>query len=297
LKYAIAIALFALIGLGASAEQQNESVSNQSVSNQSVNVSEPTTEELAIRLLQFDYFGSPELIQAELLPGKLPEEMPVDLPIPNGTRIVGSEILEDIGIKLVMDVTMTPEEVLDFYRDVLVSQNWTETDITGMERGFIGGSVSTIFCKRARDPSVTVSAYPLENGTDLRLDIITDPSESPCSMADQFDWMEPMPKLAAPKDAVISNQNYMGGCGNQVAVSAEIKTKLNSSALAAHYADQLKAANWTAVSSDECGSASWSTWSFEDEDGISWDGFLIALDLAGSEDKRFVMMQTLMKES
>lgn len=293
LKYVIAIALFAQIGLGASAEQQQ----NESIGNESVNVSEPTTEELAIRLLQFDYFGSPELIQAELLPGKLPEQMPVDLPIPNGSRIVGSEILEDIGIKLVMDVTMTPEEALDFYRDVLVSQNWTETDITGMERGFIGGSVSTIFCKRARDPSVMVSAYPLENGTDLRLDISTDPSESPCSMTDQSDWMEPMPKLAAPRDAVISNQNFMGGFGNWLAVSAEIKTELNSSALAAHYADQLKAANWTAVSSEECGSASWSTWSFEDEDGISWDGFLIALDLAGSEDKRFVMMQTSMKES
>src|SRR5690606_13786237 len=135
LKYVLAIAIFALIGLGASAEQQNESISNESV-----NVSEPTTEELAIRLLQFDYFSSPELTQPELMPGKLPEEMPVDLPIPNGTRIVGSEILEDMGITVVMDVTMTPEEALDFYRDALVPQNWTETDITGMERGFMGGS-------------------------------------------------------------------------------------------------------------------------------------------------------------
>jgi len=292
LKYVIAIALFALVGLGASAEQQDESISNESV-----NVSEPTAEELAFRLLQVGYMGGPELTQPELLPGKLPEQMPVDLPIPNGSRIVGSEILEDMGITVVMDVTMTPEEALDFYRDALVPQNWTETDITGMERGFMGGSATTVFCKGARDPSVMVSAYPLENGTDLRLDISTDPYYSPCSMADPSDWMEPMPKLAAPKDAVISNQNYMGGCGNQVTVSAEIKTELNSSALAAHYADQLAAANWTAVSSEECGPASWSTWSFEDEDGIEWNGFLIALDLAGSEDKRFVMMQTSMKES
>ena len=292
LKYMIAIALFALVGLGASAEQQNESISNDSV-----NVSEPTAEELAFRLIQFDFFGSPELIQPELLPGKLPEEMPVDLPIPNSSRIVGSEILEDRGITVVMDVTMTPEEALGFYRDALVPQNWTETDITGMERGFMGGSGSTIFCKGARDPSVMVSAYPLENGTDLRLDIITDPYYSPCSMADQSDWLEPMPKMSAPKDAVISNQNYMGGCGNQVAVSAEIKTELNSSALAAHYADQLTAANWTATSSEECGPASWSTWGFEDEDDIEWNGFFIALDLAGSEDKRFVMMQASMKES
>lgn len=292
LKYVLAIALFALIGLGASAEQQNESISNESVM-----VGEPATEELANRLLQVAYMGGPELTQAELLPGKLPEQMPVDLPIPNGSRIVGSEILEDIGITVVMDVAMTPDEALDFYRDALVPQNWTETDIMGMERGFIGGSGSTIFCKGARDPSVMVSAYALENGTDLRLDISTDPYYSPCSMAEPTDWMEPMPKLSAPKDAVISNQNYMGGWGNQVTVSAEIETELDSSALAIHYADQLKAANWTAVSSKECGPASWSTWSFEDEEGISWDGFLIALDLAGSEDKRFVMMQTSMEES
>lgn len=289
LKYMIVIALFALVGLGASAEQQNESISNDSV-----NVSEPTAEELAFRLIQFDFFGSPELIQPELLPGKLPEEMPVDLPIPNGSRIVGSEIREDIEITVVMDVTMTPEEALDFYRDALIPQNWTETDITGMERGFAGGSGSTTFCKGARDPSVMVSAYPLENGTDLRLEIVTDPNESPCSW-DTSDWLKPIPKLSPPKEAVISNQNNMGNYG--LAVSAEIKTELNSSALAAHYADQLTAANWTATSSEECGPTSWSTWSYKDEEGIEWNGFLIALDLAGSEDKRFVMMQASMKES
>ena len=292
LKYVIAIALFALIGLGASAEQQNESISNESVI-----FSEPATEELANRLLQVAYMGGPELTQAELLPGKLPEEMPVELPIPNGSRIVGSEILEDMGITVVMDVAMTPEEALDFYRDALVPQNWTETDITGMERGFVGGSATTIFCKGARDPSVMVSAYPLENRTDLRLDISTDPYYSPCSMSDPSDWIKPLPKLAAPKEAVISNQNFMSGCGNQVAVSAEIKTELNSSALAIYYADQLKAANWTAVSSEECGPASWGTWRFEDEEGIYWDGFLIALDFTGGEDKRFVFMQTSMEES
>lgn len=181
LKYVLAIALFALIGLGASAEQQNESISNESVM-----VGEPATEELANRLLQVAYMGGPELTQAELLPGKLPEQMPVDLPIPNGSRIVGSEILEDIGITVVMDVAMTPDEALDFYRDALVPQNWTETDIMGMERGFIGGSGSTIFCKGARDPSVMVSAYALENGTDLRLDISTDPYYSPAQ------WPNPL---------------------------------------------------------------------------------------------------------
>ena len=82
-----------------------------------------------------------------------------------------------------------------------------------------------------------------------------------------------------------------------MALSANVETELSRADLAAHYADQLTAANWTALEMGECGQSVWSTWRFTDEDGLIWDGFLIALDLPGNEDERFVMMQTAIGES
>ncbi len=42
---------------------------------------------------------------------------------------------------------------------------------------------------------------------------------------------------------------------------------------------------------EQSGPSSWSAWSIEDENGLAWNGFLIALDLPGSENQRFVLVQ------
>ena len=119
-KLVMAIVVCALVGLAASGTNGKPSGTEDS-----------SVEELATRLLQATYPGSTELNDVQLLAGKLPENMPVDLPIPDGARIVGSEVQEDKGIYVVLDVPMMPDQALDFYREALASQNWTETDIPG----------------------------------------------------------------------------------------------------------------------------------------------------------------------
>lgn len=277
----IAIALVALIGLAAGSEEENESIA----------LSGPSPEELAIRYLQAPCLGETELQKVQLLPGKLPDQMPVDLPLPRGSEIFGSVLLGETEIDVIVDSPLTAEEIMAFYRQELASQNWTEMDVSGMERGFMEWSTGSFFCQGSNDTSLAVAVYPRENGSDIRLDISSDPECSPCSFSGSDDFLKPIPKLVAPRNASLSNQNYMTGCGNQVTTSADVMTELNSSALAAHFADQLKAANWTAISQEESGPAAWSAWEFEDEEGLIWDGFLTALELPGGENKRFVMMQ------
>jgi len=288
---AIAITLCALMGLATSAELQNGTSE----------LGEPSVEELVMRLLQATYPGSAELEGVQLLPGKLPLEMPVDLPIPEGARIVGSEVQENTGIYVVLDVPMTPDLALDFYRKRFASQNWTEIGIPGMNRGFIEQSdLSTTFCQGPQNASLAVTSHPQDNGTDLRLSIITDLENSPCSWDVGYndDWMKPIPKLVAPKGTRLFNGNSMGGPGSLVAVSATLETEMNSSSLTAHYADQLTTANWTMMSEGESGPSAWSSWSYNDEDGQAYDGFLMALELPGTDEKqKFVLMQANLKEN
>lgn len=277
----VAIALTALIGLAMGVEEENQSIA----------LSEPSAEELAIRYLEAPSIGETELQKVQLFPGKLPEQMPVQLPLPRGSKIFGSVLLGETKIGVMVDSPLAAEEVMAFYRHELASQNWTEMDVSGMERGFMEWSAGSFFCQESNDASIAIIAYPQENGSDIRLDISTDPECSPCSFSGSDEWLKPMPKLVAPRNASLSNQNFMTGCGNQVTISADVVTELNSSALAAHFADQLRRANWTAIRQEESGLAAWSTWEFEDEEGLIWDGFLTVLEIPGSEDKRFVMMQ------
>ena len=283
----VAIALTALIGLAMGVEEEN----------QSITIREPSAEELAIRYLEAPYLGETELQKVQLIPGKLPEQMPVQLPLPRGSEIFGSVLLGETEIGVVVDSDLDAEEVMAFYRQALASQNWTEMDVSGMERGFMEWSTGSFFCQGSNNTSIAIAAYPQENGSEIRLDISTDPECSPCSFSGSDDWLKPIPKLVAPRNASLSNQNFMTGCGNQVTISADVITELNSSALAAHFADQLIAANWTATSQEESGPAAWSTWEFEDEEDLIWDGFLTVLEVPGSEDKRFVMMQANQGES
>lgn len=277
----LAIALTALIGLAAGMEEENESIA----------LSSPSSGELAIRYLEAPSFGETELQKVQLLPGMLPEQMPVQLPLPRGSKVFGSVLIGGTEIGVVVDSPLTAEEVMAFYRQALATQNWTAMDVSGMERGFMEWSNGSFFCQGSNDTSIAITAYPRENGSDIRVGISTDPECSPCSFWGSDDWLKPIPKLVAPKNATLSNQNFVGGCGNQVMASADVKTESNSSALAAHFADQLIAANWTSTSQEESGPAAWSTWEFEDEEGLIWDGFLTVLEVAGSEDRRFVMMQ------
>ncbi len=221
-------------------------------------------EELATSLLQDTYNDSLELNGVQLLPGKLPPEMPVDLPIPDGARIVESEIQEDSVIFVILDVPMTPDLTLDFYRKRLTSQNWTE--IPGMNRGFVEQGVSsTNFCQGPKNSSLIVTASPQENGTDLCLSIMSDPDYSFCSQGPSFldDWLKPIPMLTGPNGTRMLYSESMGGPDSMQAVSATLETEMNSSSLTAHYADQLKAANWTMIGEGESGPSSWSSWSYQ----------------------------------
>jgi hypothetical protein len=86
-----------------------------------------------------------------------------------------------------------------------------------------------------------------------------------------------------------------------VATSMTMKTEMNSSSLAAHYADQLMAANWTMMDEGESGPSSWSSlssWGYNDEDGQAWNGFLIVLELPGTDKRqKFVLMQANREEN
>ncbi|MEJ2556047.1 MAG: hypothetical protein P8186_07450 [Anaerolineae bacterium] len=242
---------------------------------------------LTQRLLSSPYAGgSAEEIQ--ILVGKLPPALPIELSLPEKARVIGSLVRGDHDVQIVLDVDQPADAVVAFYRAQLEPAGWQEFDWPVRPGGFGYGWV--MFCQSRRGPSLTVSAFEAEGAwTDIRLNLQTDRRQSPCAVPDRAygRMMSPIPNLRAPAGArMYWGGSSGGGGGNSWHSTATLETGLEAAALAAEYNQQLQAAGWETVDQERAGSSAWSTWRFRDDEGDTWAGTLLILDAPGKADRR-----------
>ncbi len=246
---------------------------------------------LTQRLLSSPYPGGPAE-EVQILVGKLPPALPIELPLPEKAGIIGSLVRGDHSAQIVLDVDQPAAAVVAFYRAQLEPAGWQEFDWPMRPRGFGYGweANAVMFCQSRRGPSLTVSAFEAEGAwTDVRLNLQTDPRHSPCAMPGRAygPMMSPIPNLRAPAGArMYGGGSSGGGGGNSWHSAATLETGLDAAALAAHYNQQLQAAGWEIVDQGRAGSSAWSTWRFRDDQRDAWAGTLLILDAAGKADRR-----------
>ena len=91
-------------------------------------------------------YPSPEATDGvTVLIGALPEGLPLELPIPEGSRVIGSTIRgsEMEGTEIILDVDMPPEGVLGFYQEQLLQAGWEEAPQQPYGGGFVSASWPT----------------------------------------------------------------------------------------------------------------------------------------------------------
>ncbi|HZS88158.1 MAG TPA: hypothetical protein VFE42_11800 [Chloroflexota bacterium] len=223
----------------------------------------------------------PDESPPRLLVGRLPEPLPVELPLPDGARVVGSQLRGRVAT-MILDVDSPAQQVLDFYRDRLLAAGWTEA---GQHTGWHGGFTPSahfgpdlILCRGPRGPSLSVQATDVAGApTDVRLNLNIDTRQSPCAAHfRQRGVNEVLPNLTPPAGAQQMPRGGGGG-GNSWHSNATLASTLDLAAIAAHYAHQLRAANWTPKGEGTSGPVAWSSWSFKDESGEDWRGLLFVL--------------------
>ena len=239
-----------------------------------------------------------------ILPGELPSNLSVDIPIPSDAAVIGSLVrYEDAyeQVEIILDVPMGRNDVFAFYRDSLKDAGWNETeDFYPPERsGFISSvePESVIFCRYEDEgPSIEITAHNLAraagNVSDVRLHVDTDPQTWRCAKS-YFkpygdDRVEIIPPLKPPEGAMLGGSGLGGGEGRWQA-DADIETELNVSELNTHYQKQLLEADWVLNDGGDTDTIAWSTWSFTDESGDPWSGLFLVSD-AGRENTRFLYL-------
>jgi len=305
--------IFILLGIVCSVAYSP--LSDASESSPTIPVSAQNTSDInsSAELLYFverllTYPSYPRSKQVAILPGELPSNLSVDIPIPSDAAVIGSLVrYEDTyeQVEIILDVPMGRNDVFAFYRDSLKDAGWNETEdfYPPGPSGFISSveSESVIFCRyEDKGPSIEITAHNLAraagNVSDVRLDVDTDPQTWQCTKpsfeplygADRVEIVEIIPPLESPEGAILGGGSSGGGEGRWQ-TDADLETELNVSELNTHYQKQLLEADWVLNDGGDTDTIAWSTWSFTDESGDPWSGVFLVSE-AGRENTRFLYL-------
>jgi hypothetical protein len=221
----------------------------------------------------------------QLLVDGLPDNLPIDLPLPEGVQVVASATASPLQVVIFLDAAALPEEVLGFYRERLQSAGWYEL-LLHRPGGFMptGSPAVGTFCASEHGPSLQIHAQPVhDKPTDVRVHLNADPQQSLCAQPPYGHREGPrrgasgvIPQLFGPSPGV--QRGGGGGSGGDYTYShGALDTTLDLAAVAAHYTGQLERAGWQPREAGQSAELAWSTWACRDDAGQQWKGFFFAL--------------------
>jgi hypothetical protein len=256
---------------------------------------EPTQDELVMRLLAHP--AHPQTQQLQLLPGRLPDTLPLKLPLPDGSRVVGSLVRGQESVEVVLDAPGSAEQVLAWYQQQMRAAGWqTPEEMQGHHpSGFVPSHslmpfLHAFFFQNEGRASLNVTIWQGQHEqADVRLHLEMNSQHASRVLHQRRrrrmrGMYEPIPPMAAPLGA---RQIGGGGSGSDEGwlSTATLETDLDLAALAAHYAGQLEKAGWKRAADGQSGPLAWHTWTFVDEDQEPWEGLFSIFAVPGKPRK------------
>jgi len=263
---------------------------------------ESLLQQLAERLLGLPY-PSPNAASVQLLPGALPSDLPLTIPLPPGSTLIGSDERASFGlvtptiggpggfqsspppsngvhVEIVLDAPGSPDDVTAFYKSAMGNLGWPASASQLYLSPVTSSSpaLPTTFCQSSRGPYLSVSARATDSGpVDVRLTFdsgFAGQCSAPAGIGPTF--VSPpgygvLPALKAPPGVTVNSSGSSGG-GARFGTDATAATDMSAADLRSFYANQLTAAGWTQIDSGGSGMLAWSTWSIPDHSDLQ--GFL-----------------------
>ncbi|MGO8947852.1 MAG: hypothetical protein ACLQUY_09345 [Ktedonobacterales bacterium] len=246
----------------------------------------------------------PHEAQPRLFVGSIPETLPIELPVPEYTEVLGTLVHSNGNVDIILESELTAEDVLSFYRTRLTPLGWQLPNFavpfrTGgfvISPGFpphmpdvappqapqtLVGPVLT-FCHEPSGAELTVTVLPQENHmTHVRLKLSLERNGNRCAdlarRRRQVQGMQHIiPFLVPPPDAQQNPRMTTVGSHDVFAI-AMLTTQLELEAVATHYAEQLQQAGWMEMAQGASGPLAWQTWQFTSEEQEQCVGLFFAL--------------------
>ncbi|MGO8948863.1 MAG: hypothetical protein ACLQUY_14670 [Ktedonobacterales bacterium] len=237
-------------------------------------------------------------LKPRLLPGRIPEDCPLQIPVPPHTRLLGTLAHDNLLYVIMLQCNLPLSEALSSYRTQLAALDWKERVLSKQrptdespQRGYRPAVLRLMFFHPPN--RAWLSLVEREDATTLvRLEVYLSKEGTPDAQPEEpeqpapRDFLGPrhravhlLPTLFAPADAQLRFQDSHVG-PEEVEMTSEVATPLDPVALAQHYTEQLSRA-WTQTEAGGRGPFVWSTWQFTstDPEPAPWSALLLILKM------------------
>ncbi len=250
----------------------------------------------------------------QLLPGQLPDAMPLTVPIPAGSRLVGS-VLRGAGgqttsVGVVLDAPGSVVDLRADYQQALARQGWYPPP-RGVERAMPGGGMAVRvppgleggwqgwYCDARSRLALSLGIDARPSGlSDVRVGV-SDSPRGACELPPTWPTGSQrggsfLPALQQPPGEQLRPRSA-GFSGTGDADDFDLLSDRSAMELEAHFARQLAAVGWQRQAGEAAGSFAWSLWNAghvstpEGGEG-DWQGLLYVLAVPGT-NRRALRLQ------
>jgi hypothetical protein len=253
--------------------------------------------DLALRLLTMQYGVASDHLR--LSPGKLPDDLPFELPLPAGAHVLGAlsvarepaeqesaatrRVLHTLRTIMLVELPLTEEQGAQALSERLETAGWGREFMPHMRGGFVHVMPSHNFMRfRAASGDDVLIISPLPGASAQTTAFSLAAHQEPPPFSDQHhpdtfrDLNELIPPLLPPPGATQQSGGGGGGNGSRYS-SASLTTSAPIAEVMANYDPQLERGGWRRRSGGVSGSVGWSYWSFSDDEQKAWRGALAVL--------------------
>ena len=227
--------------------------------------------------------------------GKLPDDLPVKIPVPEGARVVASVRQPQPYTQIILDVDKAPEEITAFYAKALSENGWQPAPQVSSGGGFVGpADVGERYCLKGGEAYLEIMSLAKSEGpTDVRLNLTSPVDSHMCQEGGQESMdqgMSLIPPLKAPRGAQMTGGGGGSSGDGSAYSSTDMESSLTAEELLAHYNAQLEAAGWEFVDQGLSDVVGWSAWKLTDKDGKEWGGTLMVMEKPLVPERRFALV-------
>ena len=265
-------------------------------------------EKLALGLLARP--EEPWQAQPRLFVGTIPDNLPLELPVPEQTEVLGTLARNTSTLDMILESQLTAQEVQSFYRMRLTALGWQEPDedLPYHPGGFIrhpgpplqmpGVLRHTItFCHDASGAGLTVTALPQDDHTTrVRLALALESYMNRCRelARRRRQGQGMMPKIIPYLFPRRVRSKTLGSQAAAIVRSTAQRCSPRRSgleAVTAHYADQLRRTGWTQTDQGASVPIAWQTWQFTSEEQQPWSGLFLTLHTPEQPSNYFLFLR------
>jgi hypothetical protein len=237
------------------------------------------------------------LEESELIIGKLPDNLFIQIPQPSKSQILGTMIRGKSSYQIELNAPQSATEVKSFYQTQLTAAGWKNSQIISPPKpAFVTSENQSNenlgFCNSEKGALVHLKFNQYEdNSTEISLFLnqVKQPNFS-CPQSNIGLPFAHIPSLKPPANTKVTPR-LTGNISPQTSNSvATLESNLTIEQLNQHYMNQMQQAGWTKTGDTKNAQTIFSIWGFKDQENRIWQGVMSLKPIEGKSGQYFASL-------